>query len=189
MYTPLQPPSDPKALPAFLAQELQNIAQALNQRQDRVQLRELAVSPSKPRDGDLIYANGADLDPGLGEGPYCYVNGLWVKLTSAMAGESVSAAKTFAAADANKAFIHPSADTTARTWTIPANSSVPYPLYTLITMVNQDSAGVISIAITTDTMRLAGAGTTGTRSLAANGIATAMKITSTEWLVSGVGLT
>lgn len=189
MYTPLQPPSDPKALPAFLTQELQNIAQALNLRQDRVQLRELAVTPDKPRDGDVIYANGANLDPGLGEGPYCYVNGLWVKLTSAMAGQEVSAAKTFALVDANKAFIHPSADTTARTWTIPANSSVAYPLYTMLTLVNQNGGGVISIAITTDTMRLAGAGTTGTRSLAANGIATAMKITSTEWLISGVGLT
>jgi len=59
----------------------------------------------------------------------------------------------------------------------------------MLTLVNQNGGGVISIAITTDTMRLAGAGTTGTRSLAANGIATAMKITSTEWLISGVGLT
>ncbi len=34
MYTPLAPPSDPKALSAFLNGELQRIAQALNQRQD-----------------------------------------------------------------------------------------------------------------------------------------------------------
>jgi hypothetical protein len=38
-------------------------------------------------------------------------------------------------------------------------------------------------------MRLAGAGTTGSRTLAANGIATAIKLTSTEWIISGTGLT
>ena len=39
------------------------------------------------------------------------------------------------------------------------------------------------------TMRLAGAGTTGTRTLAANGVATALKITATEWIISGTNLT
>jgi hypothetical protein len=38
-------------------------------------------------------------------------------------------------------------------------------------------------------MRLAGAGTTGNRTLAANGVATAIKLTATEWIISGVGLT
>jgi hypothetical protein len=47
----------------------------------------------------------------------------------------------------------------------------------------------MTISITTDTMRLAGAGTTGSRTLAANGIATALKITSTEWIINGTGLT
>jgi len=189
MYTPLAPPSDPKALSAFLNGELQRIAQALNQRQDRVQLREIHAALDKPRTGDVFFADGTDYDPGLGQGPYCYIGGLYVKMTAALAGESVSAAKTFDITDANKAFLHPSADTTARTWTIPANSSVAYPLFTALTCINQHGAGVISIAITTDTMRLAGAGTTGTRSLAANGIATAIKVTSTEWLISGTGLT
>ena len=189
MYTPLQPPSDPKALSAFLQNELQRIAQTLNGRNDRVQFREMATDPSKPRDGDAIYADGTNYDPGLGEGLYVYTGGLWVKASNALAGQTVSAAKTFALADANKVFVHPSADTSARTWTIPANSSVAYPLYTCLTFINHDSAGVISVAITTDTLRLAGAGTTGTRSLAANGIATAIKVTSTEWLISGTGLT
>ncbi|HET9574537.1 MAG TPA: hypothetical protein VFP29_12515, partial [Methyloceanibacter sp.] len=44
------------------------------------------------------------------------------------------------------------------------------------------------IAITSDTMRLAGAGTTGSRTLAANGVATALKVTSTEWIISGTAL-
>jgi hypothetical protein len=88
-----------------------------------------------------------------------------------------------------KHVLHPSADTTARTFTIPANSSVAYPIGTAIQFVNQASAGVLTISITTDTMRLAGSGTTGSRTLAENGVATALKLTSTEWIISGVGLT
>jgi hypothetical protein len=93
------------------------------------------------------------------------------------------------AADANKHILHPSADTTVRTFTIPANTTVAFPIGTAVTFVNQDSAGVLTIAITTDTMRLAGAGTTGSRTLAANGIATVLKLTSTEWIIAGTGLT
>lgn len=102
---------------------------------------------------------------------------------------SQSAAYTCVLADANKHLYHPSADTTARTWTIPANSSVAYPVGTTLTFVNDSSAGVITIAITTDTLVLAGAGTTGSRSLAANGVATAIKMTSTRWQINGTGLT
>lgn len=102
---------------------------------------------------------------------------------------SQSAAYTLVLADAGKHILHPSADTTARTFTIPANSSVAFPVGTAVTFINQNAGGVITIAITTDTMRLAGPGTTGSRTLAANGIATAVKVTSTEWIISGVGLT
>lgn len=106
-----------------------------------------------------------------------------------MPQNSRSAAYTCVLADSGKHILHPSADTTARIFTIPENASVGYPIGTAITFVNQASAGVVTIAITTDTMRLAGAGTTGNRTLAANGIATALKLTTTEWIISGTGLT
>ena len=102
---------------------------------------------------------------------------------------SQSADYTLVLTDAGKHILHPSADTTARTFTIPANASVAFQIGDAVTFVNQNGAGVITIAITSDTMRLAGAGTTGSRTLAANGIATAVKVTATEWIVSGVGLT
>lgn len=102
---------------------------------------------------------------------------------------SQSAAYTTVLADAGKHILHPSADTTARTFTIDSNANVAYPIGTAITFINQNGAGTVTIAITSDTMRLAGAGTTGSRSLAANGIATAIKLTSTEWIISGVNLT
>lgn len=102
---------------------------------------------------------------------------------------SQSTAYTLVLADAGKHILHPSADTTARTFTIPANSSVAFPIGTAITFINQDSAGVLTIAITTDTMRLAGDGATGSRTLDENGVATCIKLTSTEWIISGNGLT
>lgn len=112
-----------------------------------------------------------------------------VPLYSQIPQNSKSAAYTTVLSDAQKHIFHPSADTSARTWTIDSNANVPYPIGTCLTFINQNSGGVITIAITSDTMRLAGAGTTGSRSLAANGIATAIKVTSTEWIISGTGLT
>ena len=101
---------------------------------------------------------------------------------------SQSAAYTAVLADSGKVIFHPSGDTNARTYTIPANSSVAYALGTAITFINM-TAAVVTIAITTDTMYLSSAGTTGSRSLAQYGSATAIKMTSTTWLISGSGLT
>lgn len=99
---------------------------------------------------------------------------------------SKSTAYTTVAADANKHLLHPTADNNARTFTIDSNANVPYPIGTAITFVNQ--INTVTIAITSDTLTLAGAGTTGSRSLAANGIATALKVSSTGWVISGTGL-
>jgi hypothetical protein len=101
---------------------------------------------------------------------------------------SQSAAYTAVLADSGKVIFHPSTDANARTFTIPANSSVAYPIGTAITFINMTS-NVVTIAITTDTMYLSSAGTTGSRSLAQYGSATAIKMTSTTWLISGSGLT
>lgn len=77
---------------------------------------------------------------------------------------------------------------TGQTITIPANSSVPFEIGTTIVIINAASV-TTTIAITTDTLLLAGAGTTGSRTLAAHGMATLVKITSTSWIISGNGLT
>lgn len=100
---------------------------------------------------------------------------------------SKSEAYTLTLAEANEGILHPAADNNARTFTIPANGSVAYPVGTTLTFVNE--INTVTIAITTDTLVLASAGTTGSRTLAANGMATAIKITSTKWMISGSGLT
>ena len=101
---------------------------------------------------------------------------------------SQSAAYTTVYADAGKSIDHPSTDANARTFTIDSNANVPYPVGTCLSFSNM-TANVVTIAITSDTMYLAGTGTTGSRSLAQYGTATARKLTSTTWLISGVGLT
>lgn len=74
---------------------------------------------------------------------------------------------------------------------IPQNSGgagpVAFPIGTIVTFVNSSNAA-ITISITTDTLTWSATGTTGSRSLATNGVATAIKVGITNWLISGVGL-
>jgi hypothetical protein len=74
----------------------------------------------------------------------------------------------------------------SQTITIPANSSVPFEIGTTVVIVNANVTS--SIAITSDTLRLVGTATTGTRTLAAYGMATLLKIDATTWIASGNGL-
>ncbi|MEO5355354.1 MAG: hypothetical protein H7835_19370 [Magnetococcus sp. XQGC-1] len=99
---------------------------------------------------------------------------------------SRSANYTLVLADAGKQILHPAADNNARTFTIPANSSVAFPIGTTLWFANE--INTLSIAILSDTLAMAGTNKTGTRSLAANSIATALKITATKWLIFGFGL-
>lgn len=100
---------------------------------------------------------------------------------------SKSTAYTTVLSDAGKHILHPSSDNNPRTFTIDSNANVAYPIGTAITFVNQ--INTVTIAITSDTLTLAGSGSTGSRTLAANGIATALKISTTGWIISGTGLT
>lgn len=72
--------------------------------------------------------------------------------------------------------------------TIPANGTVAFPVGSAVTIYN-NSASNQTISITTDTLRLAGTATTGSRTLAQRGICTCVKVAATEWVISGAGLT
>lgn len=71
--------------------------------------------------------------------------------------------------------------------TIPANASVALPVGSTIVLYN-NSASSQTIAITSDTLRLAGTASTGSRTLAQRGLATLVKVASTEWAISGAGV-
>lgn len=89
--------------------------------------------------------------------------------------------------DDGKHILHPASDNNPRTFTIDSNANVAYAIGSCITFVNR--INVVSIAITADTLRMANTSNTGTRTLAVNGIATALKIGTTEWIINGNGLT
>lgn len=101
----------------------------------------------------------------------------------------ISAAYTTRLSDNNKQIFHPSADTTARTVTVAARSSVKYPLGAALTFVNGASAGVLTLtAATAGTILFAGPNSTGTRTLSAGQIATAVLVDDTgdgTWYIAG----
>lgn len=98
-----------------------------------------------------------------------------------------NAAYTFALTDAGKTVYHD--EVTARTWTIPANSSVPFPIGTCIIIDNTGNAGAagaITLQITTDTLRRGdGTAGVGTRTIAASRVAMIRKTKTTEWVITG----
>ena len=114
-----------------------------------------------------LYVNGAAVLPGI---PQNAQSGSTYTLALTDNGKSVYA--TFSG---------------AKGITIPANASVAFPIGAAVTFVN-NGTGAMSILITSDTMTLANSTSTGTRSLAVNGVATALKLTATSWIISGTGL-
>ena len=101
---------------------------------------------------------------------------------------SKSADYTTVMSDAGKHILHPSSDANARVFTIDSNANVAYEIGTAITFIN-DSVNSCTIVITDDTLVFSSAGTTGTRTLAQYGMATAVKISATRWYISGLALT
>ncbi len=145
--------------------------------------------------GDLIYATSgstlARLAIGAAEG---YI---LTRSASALPAwepprivvNSQSVAYTLVISDGGKLIYHPASDNNARIWTIPSNASVAFPVGSTLTFINLAAANV-TISITDDTMTFLPSGGTGSRTLGQYGIATAIKLASTVWVVSGnAGLT
>lgn len=91
---------------------------------------------------------------------------------------------TLAMTDAGGLLYHTSGS--AHTYTIPANASVAFPIGTIIVISNEDGAGVVTVAITSDTLRWTTL--TGSRLIAADGTVTLIKVTSTLWRMTGDGI-
>lgn len=99
-----------------------------------------------------------------------------------VSGQSQGSGITLALTDAAK-----SVQNTSGGWTIPANASVAFPVGTIIELFNNSSSSQ-TVAITSDTLRLAGTASTGSRTIAQYGSATIVKRTSTMWTISGAGV-
>jgi hypothetical protein len=99
-----------------------------------------------------------------------------------------SAPYTTVLSDAGKCIYHPATDANARSFTI--DDSVGYPVGTAISFVNMTSQTLTIVPGTNvSSMNQAGTGSSGNRTLAQYGTATALKLAAGTWLISGVGLT
>lgn len=83
--------------------------------------------------------------------------------------------------------IYISGTTASQAITIPANSSVAFPIGTVIAITN-DSNQNWTIQITSDTLMWSPSGSTGSRTLAQYGSVTIRKVTATKWWITGTGL-
>jgi hypothetical protein len=92
-----------------------------------------------------------------------------------------SADYTLVLADAGKQIFHPASDTATRTYTIPANSSVAFPIGTVVLFTVENGGRPVTVAINSDTL-VFGNGVTGPIAVAASNTLTAIKITATKWL-------
>lgn len=138
-------------------------------------------------DGGLLMAAATGGTQGLGSinATSLFINGAPVRVGIPVNNQAGS--YTLVLADANCAINSTNAG--AATITIPSNAAVAFPIGTAVTFTNRGSTA-ISIAITTDTLVIAGTTTTGTRTLNANsGSATAFKVSATLWIIQGGGLT
>lgn len=80
-YTKSPVPSNPEDIPAYLQAELDKISAIIGNIADG-HLDVTHVAPSKPRDGDIRYADGSDWNPGHGRALYFYdsSDSAWHKL-------------------------------------------------------------------------------------------------------------
>jgi hypothetical protein len=92
---------------------------------------------------------------------------------------------TLIAGDAGKHYY--ATNTSPTTLTIPLNSSVPFALGTVITVVNQGT-GNITIARGTCTLYLAGNSTIASRTITSYGVGTLLKVATDTWFINGNGV-
>ena len=135
--------------------------------------------PTNPRSGDLwLNASTNNLKVVDKNGLVTYLGYL------GMPQNSQNNNYTFTQSDSGK---HIYMTATGKTLTIPANSSVPLAIGTTFVVVNAAAVST-TVAITTDTMIQANTTNTGSRTLAASGMATILKIAATTWIISGNGV-
>ena len=102
-----------------------------------------------------------------------------------MPQNTTSTSYTLVAGDQGK---HIYVTNAGQTITVPANTTTTFPIGTTIAIIAGPTANPVTIAITSDTMYLGGVGSTGTRTLAAYGMATLVKVDTTTWFINGSGL-
>jgi hypothetical protein len=88
---------------------------------------------------------------------------------------------TLVLGDAGKQIYHPASDANIRTFTIPSNASVAFPIGTVVLFVAENGGTYIKVAINSDTL-VTTQGITGTKIVLSGNVLTCIKTTSTKWI-------
>ena len=183
----------PSVLPTALANGMEAYVRAVSDNTGATTLNwaTLGVTAVKVRGaaGPVACAGGEIMATNLYRFVYSGSDSAWILDTDfaeRMSPQTTDdTALTFTMAHAGRTIYHSSA--TPRTYTIPANSSVAYPIGTVIKIVNGPGAGAITLAITTDTLqRLDGVAGTGSRTIGASSAVYIEKLSATVWGVAGI---
>lgn len=183
----------PSVLPTALASGMEAYVRAVSDNTGATTLNwaTLGVTAVKVRGaaGPVACAGGEIMATNLYRFVYSGSDSAWILDTDfaeRMSPQTTDdTALTFTMAHAGRTIYHSAVN--ARTYTIPANSSVAYPIGTVIKIINGPAAGVITLAITTDTLqRLDGVAGTGSRTIAASSAVYIEKLSATVWGIGGV---
>jgi hypothetical protein len=80
-FRPESPPQNiDKPLAGWLTRQFQNVLKAAQAANDSVSLNTLNAEPAHLSEGLTVIADGANWDPGTGQGVYTYYAGAWHKL-------------------------------------------------------------------------------------------------------------
>lgn len=81
MYDPTTPPvtteADATTVLGYVYSELREVAASLQGIAQGQYLPVLHVAPTKPREPQVVFADGTDWNPGSGKGLYVYYNSTW----------------------------------------------------------------------------------------------------------------
>lgn len=89
---------------------------------------------------------------------------------------------TLVLSDAGKQIFHPASAPLQSTYTIPANSVVPFPIGTQVLMTSENGGRTVFVAC--DDTLVFGSGTTGTVPLLPNNTLVCIKVTETKWMAN-----
>ena len=73
--------------------------------------------------------------------------------------------------------------------TVPPNSTAPFDIGTVITIVNSSASSITVTQGSGVTLRFSGSSSTGNRTLAAYGLCSCIKVATDTWYISGSGMT
>jgi hypothetical protein len=79
MYEPLPPPSN-EPLALYILREFQRLSEVVNMLLAGQGYAILYAEPAKPREGQIVIADGTTWNPGAGKGVYAFLSGSWSKL-------------------------------------------------------------------------------------------------------------